>query len=98
MLVVPYRQPLTAAKILATIDVLATGRVIVGAGVGWLREEFEALAAPAFEARGTVTDEYLQLMRAAWTTDPVRFDGRHYTLRDVHALPKPVQRTVPATA
>jgi probable F420-dependent oxidoreductase len=92
VLVVPYRNPVVTAKMLATIDHLSNGRVILGAGVGWLREEFEALAAPPFEARGAVTDEYLRLMRATWTTDPVRFEGRHYTVRDVHALPKPVQR------
>src|SRR5687768_3597784 len=92
VLVIPYRNPVVTAKTLATIDRLSNGRVILGAGVGWLREEFEALAAPPFEARGAVTDEYLQLMRATWTTDPVRFEGKHYTLRDVHALPKPVQR------
>ena len=91
VLVVPYRNPVVTAKTLATIDRLSNGRVILGAGVGWLREEFEALATPPFEARGAVTDEYLTLMRAAWTTDPVRFEGKHYRLRDVHALPKPVQ-------
>ena len=91
VLVVPYRNPVVTAKMLATIDRLSNGRVILGAGVGWLREEFEALAAPPFEARGAVTDEYLRLMRAAWTTDPVRFEGKHYTVRDVHALPKPAQ-------
>jgi probable F420-dependent oxidoreductase len=91
VLVVPYRNPLVTAKILATIDVLSGGRVILGAGVGWLREEFEALATAPFEARGEVTDEYLTLMRRSWTTDPVSFEGRHYTMRDVHALPKPVQ-------
>ncbi len=92
VLVVPYRNPVLVAKMLATLDRLAGGRVILGAGVGWLREEFEALAAPAFEARGAVTDEYLKLMRAAWTTDPVSFQGRHYTVRGVHALPKPAQK------
>jgi probable F420-dependent oxidoreductase len=91
VLVVPYRNPVVTAKTLATIDRLSNGRVILGAGVGWLREEFEALAAPPFEARGAVTDEYLRLMRATWTSDPVRFEGTHYTVRDVHALPKPVQ-------
>ena len=92
VLVIPYRNPLVAAKMLATIDVLSQGRVILGAGVGWLREEFEALAAPPFEERGAVTDEYLRLMRAAWTTDPVTFEGRYYSVRDVHVLPKPVQK------
>jgi probable F420-dependent oxidoreductase len=92
VLVMPYRHPLLVAKMLATIDVLSRGRVILGAGVGWLREEFEAVGAPAFEDRGSVTDESLRLMRAAWTTDPVVFEGRHYKVHDVHALPKPVQR------
>jgi probable F420-dependent oxidoreductase len=91
VLVIPYRNPLVAAKMLATIDVLSRGRVILGAGVGWLREEFEALAAPPFEERGRVTDEYLRLMRATWTSDPVTFEGRFYSVRDVHALPKPAQ-------
>jgi len=92
VLVIPYRNPLVAAKMLATIDVLAGGRLILGAGVGWLREEFEALAAPAFEERGRVTDEYLRLMQAAWTTDPVTFVGHSYSVRDVHVLPKPRQK------
>ena len=50
------------------------------------------MATAPFEARGVVTDEYLTLMRRTWTTDPVNFEGRHYAVRDVYALPKPVQR------
>ena len=92
VLVVPYRNPLLTAKMLATIDVLSGGRVILGAGIGWLKEEFAALAAPAFPERGRVTDEYLSLMRATWTTDPVTFEGHYYRVHAVHALPKPVQR------
>lgn len=92
VLVVPYRNPLLQAKMLATIDVLSKGRVILGAGVGWLREEFEALGAPPFDERGRVTEDYIKLMRAAWTTDPVSYEGKHYSVRDVHVLPKPVQR------
>src|SRR2546422_1769707 len=93
VLVVPYRNPLVTAKTLATIDQLSRGRLILGAGVGRLREEFEALAAPAFEERGAVTDEYLRLMRATWTTDPVTFEGKHYRVRDVHALPRSEEHT-----
>ncbi|MGH7278228.1 MAG: LLM class F420-dependent oxidoreductase [Candidatus Rokuibacteriota bacterium] len=92
VLVIPYRNPLVTAKMLATVDVLSGGRVILGAGVGWLVEEFEALRTEPFEARGRVTDEYLRLMRQTWTTDPVRFQGRYYSLEAVHALPKPRQR------
>lgn len=91
VLVVPYRHPLVTAKMLATIDRLSGGRVILGAGAGWLREEFEAVGAPPFDKRGPVTDEYLRLMRATWTTDPVEFAGRWVTVRGVHALPKPKQ-------
>ena len=91
VLVVPYRHPLLTAKMLATIDQLSRGRVILGAGVGWLHEEFEAVAAPPFEARGPVTDEAIEVMRRAWKMNPVAFEGRHYTIGDVYALPKPVQ-------
>ena len=92
VLVVPYRNPLVTAKMLATIDRLSNGRLLLGMGVGWLREEFEAVAAPPFEERGPVTDEYIALMRTTWTSDPVSFDGKYYRVKDVHALPKPAQR------
>lgn len=95
VLVIPYRNPLVTAKLLATLDVLSGGRLILGAGAGWLRQEFEAVAAPPFAERGAVTDEYLRLMRAVWTTDPVSFEGRYYRVHDVHALPKPVQKQGP---
>ncbi len=91
VLVVPYRNPLVVAKMLATVDLLSGGRVILGAGVGWLAEEFEALNAPPFAARGEVTDDYLRLMRAAWTTDPVTFESASYRVKEIHVLPKPTQ-------
>ncbi len=91
VLVIPYRNPVVAAKMLATIDVLSGGRVILGAGVGWLQEEFEALATPPFAERGRVTNEYLRLMRACWTMSPVSFEGRYYSVRDIFALPRPRQ-------
>jgi len=91
VLVIPYRHPVLTAKMLATIDQLSGGRVILGAGVGWLREEFEALGTPPFEQRGIVTDEYIRLMRTAWTTDPVTFTGRYVSVQAIHALPKPAQ-------
>jgi probable F420-dependent oxidoreductase len=91
VLVIPYRPPLVVAKTLATLDVLSRGRLILGAGTGWLREEFEAVGAPPFEERGAVTDEYLRVMRLAWTTDPTTFHGRYCRIDPVHALPKPAQ-------
>jgi len=92
VLVIPYRHPLVAGKMLATIDVLSGGRVILGAGTGWLQEEFEALGTPPFAERGAVTDEYLRVMRLCWTTDPVTFSGRYCRIDGVYALPKPLQR------
>jgi probable F420-dependent oxidoreductase len=92
VLVIPYRNPVVTAKMLATLDAMSGGRVILGAGVGWLREEFEALAAPPYDARGRVTDEYLSLMRACWTREPVEWKGEFYRLPKASALPKPVQR------
>jgi probable F420-dependent oxidoreductase len=92
VLVVPYRNPVVTAKMLATLDVMSGGRLILGAGVGWMREEFETVQAPPFEARGKVTDEYLRLMREMWTKEPVQFTGAYYRLPSVSALPKPRQK------
>src|SRR5438093_4781983 len=78
VLVVPYRHPLLLAKMLATIDQLAGGRVILGAGVGWLRDEFDALGLDetVFVHRGSVTDDYLRAMRTAWhAPGPARHEG-----------------------
>ncbi len=92
VLVIPYRNPVVTAKMLATLDVMSGGRVILGAGVGWLREEFEALASPPFEQRGRVTEEYLKLMRECWTREPVEWSGAYYRMGQVSAMPKPVQK------
>jgi probable F420-dependent oxidoreductase len=95
VLVVPYRNPVVTAKQLATIDALSGGRLVVGVGVGWWPEEFEALAAPPFAERGAVTDEYIRLMKTLWTADDPRFDGKYYRIRDLTMLPPPVQKPHP---
>ncbi|MBI1728526.1 MAG: LLM class F420-dependent oxidoreductase, partial [Candidatus Rokubacteria bacterium] len=92
VLVIPYRNPVVTAKMLATLDVLSGGRIILGAGVGWFKEEFEALHAEPFERRGAVTDEYLHLMRACWTREPVDWQGAFYGMGPVSAMPKPRQK------
>ncbi len=95
VLVVPYRNPVVTAKQLATIDALSGGRLVVGVGVGWWPEEFEALQAPPFAERGEVTDEYLRLMKTLWTEDVPRFQGKHYRVADIVVRPKPVQKPHP---
>jgi probable F420-dependent oxidoreductase len=93
--VIPYRGAVHTAKIAATIDVLSQGRMILGAGAGWLKEEFEALGVPPFEERGRVTDEYLQAFKILWTQDDPRFAGRHVQFANISFLPKPVQKPHP---
>jgi len=95
VLVVPYRNPVVTAKQIATLDVCSGGRVILGVGVGWWPEEFQALAAPPFAERGAATDEYIRLMKELWTRDEPSFRGKYYQLSDVTLLPKPVQKPHP---
>ena len=95
VMIVPYRHPLLCAKMLATLDMLSKGRLIVGAGVGWMEEEFELLNAPPFNERGAATDEYLQAFIELWTADNPSFDGKHVNFSDIIFLPKPVQKPHP---
>ncbi|MAF38983.1 MAG: LLM class F420-dependent oxidoreductase [Chloroflexi bacterium] len=95
VLIVPHRNPLIAAKSLATLDVLSGGRLVVGVGVGWMREEFQALGLPPFEERGAVTDEYIRAFKVLWTEDDPRFDGKYISFDDISFLPKPVQKPHP---
>jgi probable F420-dependent oxidoreductase len=95
VLILPHRNPVVTAKSLATIDVLSEGRLTVGVGVGWLREEFEALRAPSFERRGAVSDEFIRIFQALWTEAPARFEGEFYSFDEVWCLPQPVQKPHP---
>jgi probable F420-dependent oxidoreductase len=90
ILILPQRNPVTLAKQVATLDVLSGGRVDLGVGVGWLREEFDALGVP-FEERGARTDEYIGALRALWGDDPVTFKGEFVSFERCHSNPKPVQ-------
>jgi probable F420-dependent oxidoreductase len=94
ILVVPMRNPVITAKMLATLDVLSNGRLILGAGAGWLAEEFEMLEVP-FEKRGARLDDYIELIRALWTEDNPSFNGRYYKIEDVGFAPKPIQKPHP---
>src|SRR5438552_6690574 len=95
VMILPHRNPVLTAKMLATIDVLSRGRVTVGVGVGWLREEFAALQAPGFERRGAVTDEYLRIFKTLWTQSPASFKGEFYSFDGIRCLPQPLQKPHP---
>jgi probable F420-dependent oxidoreductase len=95
VMVVPHRQAVLTAKILATIDVLSGGRLTVGCGAGWMREEFEAVGAPPFDKRGAVTDEYLQAFKELWTKDAPSFHGQFVNFSDIAFEPKPIQKPLP---
>jgi probable F420-dependent oxidoreductase len=91
VLVLPMRHPLPLAKELATLQNLSDGRLILGAGVGWLAPEFAALGVP-FEERGRRMDEGIAMMRAVWSQDPVTFAAKYIPaeISDMTMLPQPV--------
>lgn len=91
---VPQRQPIYTAKMVADLDYLSGGRFDFGVGVGWLEEEFDALNAD-FGARGARCDEYLEVMKALWTQSPAAYQGETVSFANVHFNPKPVQRPHP---
>jgi probable F420-dependent oxidoreductase len=92
VMVVPHRPAVLAAKQLATIDTLSGGRVTLGIGAGWMKEEFEALGTPPFEERGKVTDEYIAAFRELWTRERPRFAGKYVSFDKITFAPKPVQK------
>lgn len=94
VLILPQRNPLVLAKQVATMDYMSGGRILLGVGVGWLEEEFDALGIP-FKTRGTYTDEAMQAMRALWAGDDVSFEGGHINFTRVNCNPKPANGTVP---
>jgi probable F420-dependent oxidoreductase len=85
--IVPYRQPVLLAKSVATVDQLAEGRFVLGVGVGWLREEFEALGAD-YRSRGPATDEVLEFLRHTWRAEqPLEFHGSFVDVDEVYLVP-----------
>ncbi|MBI3756419.1 MAG: LLM class F420-dependent oxidoreductase [Deltaproteobacteria bacterium] len=94
VLILPYRNPIVLAKMLATIDQLSGGRLIVGVGGGWMTEEFAALNTP-YPERGKLSDEYLRVMRKIWTHETVSFHGQYTTFDDLQVSPLPAQPHLP---
>jgi len=95
VMVVPHRPPVLTAKMLATIDVLSEGRLTLGIGAGWCKEEFEALGTPPFAERGAVTDETLLACRELWTSPDPHFEGRYVKFSNILFEPRPVQNPLP---
>ena len=94
VLVLPYRHPVLTARMLGTLDVISNGRLILGAGVGWMAEEFAALDSN-FEARAAVTDEHIALLKAFWTDPQPDVRGAHYRVSGVGMAPMPVSQPHP---
>ena len=95
VMIIPYRNPILTAKMLSTLDMLSKGRLILGAGVGWMEEEFELLDTEPFAERGAVTNEYLRAFVELWTSDNPTFEGKYVNFSDITFLPKPVQKPHP---
>lgn len=95
VLVLPFRSAVLTAKMLSTIDVLSNGRLTVGCGVGWLREEFDAIGAPAFDKRGIVSGEYISCFKELWTSNNPSFAGEYARFADITFEPKPIQKPHP---
>jgi probable F420-dependent oxidoreductase len=94
VIILPQRHPLYLAKEIATLDLLSGGRVIVGIGSGWLKEEFDALGLD-FRTRGVRTDEAIQAVRTCWRDELSSFHGKHFNFGPVRSYPKPVRNNVP---
>jgi probable F420-dependent oxidoreductase len=94
VVILPQRHPLYLAKEIATLDLLSGGRVILGVGSGWLKEEFDALGLD-FRTRGARTDEAIQAMRACWRENASSFHGKHFNFDSVRSYPKPARSDVP---
>jgi probable F420-dependent oxidoreductase len=94
IVILPQRHPFYVAKEVATLDVLSRGRMIFGVGIGWMKEEFDALGVP-FESRADRTDESIAALRELWRAGANEFRGAHYSWGAVESNPKPVQSHVP---
>ncbi|MCY3818222.1 MAG: LLM class F420-dependent oxidoreductase [Gammaproteobacteria bacterium] len=94
ILILPQLSPVVTAKQIATLDFMAGGRTLLGIGVGWLREEFEAIGTP-FDDRAARNDEYVEVMRALWSQDRPSFQGKFINFDGAYCRPQPVDGTVP---
>lgn len=94
VMIVPYRNVLEIARACANIDQLSGGRLILGVGIGWAQQEFQALGVP-FKNRGAMTNEYLEALKLLWTQDFASYEGRFVSFQDMHTAPRPVRSPHP---
>ena len=94
ILIVPQHNPVVAAKQIATLDHMTGGRLLLGIGVGWLKEEFDAIGAP-FADRGRRTDEYIEAMRELWGAERPTYHGEYVHFEAAYCRPQPVRGSVP---
>jgi probable F420-dependent oxidoreductase len=94
-LIMPYRNPVLLARMLVTLDHFSGGRIVLGAGVGWLEEEFNVLDTYDFKKRGRVTDEYLEIFKAICAGGEVGYRGETYAFEPVFSSPGSLQRPHP---
>ncbi|MEQ9643592.1 MAG: LLM class F420-dependent oxidoreductase [Alphaproteobacteria bacterium] len=94
IIILPQHSPVITAKQVATLDYMSGGRVLLGIGVGWLREEFDAIGVP-FEGRGRRTDEYVAALRELWGADVPSFQGEFVNFDGAYCRPQPVNGSVP---
>lgn len=90
VLTAPVHNPILLARRLATLDQFSSGRLVVGLGQGWMRQEYVAANVP-FQQRGARLQDFVSALRAAWAADPVSYNGRYYQIPLSHIDPKPHQ-------
>lgn len=94
ILILPQRNPVVLAKMLASLDEFSQGRLTLGVGVGWCQEEAEAIGVD-WAARGKLTDEYIDVMQTLWRDDAAEYSGRTFAFKDVYLYPRPVKGKIP---
>lgn len=94
VIVAPYRNPVVTGKMMASLDVLSNGRLIVGVGAGWLNEEFEALGVPT-ERKWPRTEEHIRIWKELWTAEEPAFEGAFHSFSHVQCRPQPLQKPHP---
>jgi probable F420-dependent oxidoreductase len=92
VLVLGLRNPILTAKMVASLDLMSGGRVLLGIGTGWQREEYEVLRAPDFDARGAVASEWIAILRSCWTQEMPEYEGEHYSFPALDFAPQPDRR------